>query len=107
MGSVKIPYYVVVKGRGYWRPTASMRAKGFAMVRCGADGPDAWRIAALWNERWQAHRRGAALPALPIAAAPGKLPPDLAEDAIRYPPGSVGDAFRRYRRTRVWADRRQ
>ena len=45
MGRVKIPYYVVVKGRGYWRPHPRMRTLGFQIVRCGADGPEAWAIA--------------------------------------------------------------
>ena len=58
MGKVKIPYYVVAKGRGYWRPHPRMRRYGFQIVRCGADGPEAWTIAAEWNRRWQAVRQG-------------------------------------------------
>ena len=54
MGKVKIPYYTVIAGRGYWRPTPKMRLLGFAIVRCGPDGPDAWALAAEWNKRWQA-----------------------------------------------------
>lgn len=99
MGSVKIPYYVVIKGRGYWRPTAPMRLQGFSIVRCGKDGPDAWRIAAVWNERWQAHRRGLAAP---TAVAVDRLSPDHAESAIPYPRGSLGEAFNRLRRTPEW-----
>lgn len=100
MGRVKIPYYVVIKGRGYWRPTAKMRGLGFSIVRCGADGPDAWRIAAVWNERWQAHRAGGEPAAI---ETPQRLTADVAESAIRYPRGSIGEAFGRYRRTTVWA----
>jgi hypothetical protein len=33
VGKVKIPYYVVIKGRGYWRPHPRMRAVGFQLVR--------------------------------------------------------------------------
>ena len=29
MGKVKIPYYVVAKGRGYWRPHPRMRRSAF------------------------------------------------------------------------------
>lgn len=100
MGKVDIPYYVVRKGRGYWQPTRSMRALGFALARCGPDGPDAWRIAAEWNARWQAARRGETPP--PIASTPGNLSPEQAEEATVYPPRSLGEAFRRYRRTEEW-----
>ncbi len=61
VGRIKIPYYVVMKGRGYWCPTRRMKALGFSIVRCGPDGPEAWKIAAEWNERWQAVRRGDAV----------------------------------------------
>lgn len=100
MGKVKIPYYVVINGRGYWRPTAKMRGLGFSIVRCGPDGADAWRIAAAWNDRWQAFRRGE--DAAPVETADA---PDVAEASIRYPRGSIGEAFARYRRTSVWASK--
>lgn len=46
MGSIKIPYYVVRKGRGYWLSTPAMQALGFpSSVRCGPDGPNAWQVA--------------------------------------------------------------
>lgn len=101
MGRVKIPYYVVIKGRGYWRPHPRMRAVGFQIIRCGADGPEAWAIAAEWNNRWQAVRKGNA-PALVDLA---KLPRDQAEAVRYYPPGSVGAAFQVYIRTAEWAGR--
>ena len=53
VGKVKIPYYIVMKGRGYWNPTPKMKALGFSIVRCGPDGAEAWKVAAEWNERWQ------------------------------------------------------
>lgn len=85
MGKVKIPYYVVKKGNGYWQPTKAMRAAGFAPVRCGRDGPAAWQMAAEWNERWQRHRQG--------------RPQDVAP---KFPPRSIGEAFERFRRTDEW-----
>lgn len=86
MGKVDIPYYVIKKGvYGYWQPTAAMRAEGFKNVRCGKDGPQAWAIATLWNERWQRHRQG------------------RAQDALStWPAGSIGEAFDRYRKTTEW-----
>ena len=101
MGKVKIPYYVVVKGRGYWRPTRHMKGFGFAIVRCGPDAPDAWKIAAEWNQRWQAVRRGDAAP--PVDTS--KLSRDPAEVVRRYPPRSVGAAFQAYIRSDEWASR--
>lgn len=86
MGKVDLPYYVVKKGRyGYWQPTKAMRDAGFKSVRCGPDGPAAWRIAREWNERWQRHRQGRQQDAPP-----------------RWPAGSIGDAFERYRKTDEW-----
>jgi hypothetical protein len=101
MGRVKIPYYVVAKGRGYWRPHPRMRAFGFQIIRCGADGPNAWAIADEWNKRWQAVRKGDAPPLVSL----DKLEHDQAEAARRYPPGSVGAAFQIYIRTPEWGAR--
>jgi hypothetical protein len=47
MGQVRIPYYIIKSGRGFWNPTAAMKRLGFASVPCGQDGPDACRIADL------------------------------------------------------------
>lgn len=90
MGSVKIPYYVVKKGRyGYWQPTKAMRDVGFVQVGCGQDGPDAWAIAKDWNDRWQRHRTGNERQALP-----------------EFPIGSIGEGFERYRNTAEWLDKK-
>ena len=62
MGKVKIPYYVVVKGRGYWRPHPRMRRYGFQIVRCGADGPEAWALAADWNSAGKLFAKARLLP---------------------------------------------
>ncbi|UCI23724.1 GIY-YIG nuclease family protein [Mesorhizobium sp. B2-8-5] len=53
---VRIRYYRVIKGHGYWCPTPKMKALGLSIVRCGPDGPQAHAIAAEWNERWESLR---------------------------------------------------
>lgn len=63
---MKIPYYVVKGGRGFWQPTKEMRQLGFMSVACGPDGPAAHAVAAKWNERWE--RRSAPRTAAPQAA---------------------------------------
>jgi hypothetical protein len=103
MGRVKIPYYVVIKRRGYWRPHPRMRALGFQIVRCGPDGAEAWAVAAEWNKRWQAVRNGEVPPPVNLE----QLPRDQAEAARRYPSGSVGAAFQIYIRTPEWSTRAQ
>lgn len=86
MGKVDIPYYVVKKGKyGYWQPTKVMRDAGFSAIRCGIDGPGAWKIAADWNDRWQRHRQGRAQ-----------------DHGQKYPSGSIGEAFTRYKLTDEW-----
>ena len=86
MGRVKIPYYVVKNGRGFWQPTAAMREVGFEPVACGSDGPVAWRLAAECNVRWKEH----------VASKPGRIVPQM-------PAGSLAEAFQRYRGTSEWA----
>lgn len=98
---VKIPYYVIDKGRGYWRPHPRMKVFGFECVPCGPDGPDAWAVAAKWNERWQAFRRGEQVAPIDLT----KLDRDQAETARRYPSGSVGAGFQRYVRTDEWKNK--
>jgi hypothetical protein len=88
----KIPYYVVIKGNGYFRPKASMRALGFERVRCGKDGPAAWAIADVWARRWEQAKRGEFVPQRKQMAS-----------LKAYPPGSIGEAFHRFRRTAEWA----
>ena len=101
MGSVKIPYYVVKRGRGFWQPTKKMRALGFHQVPCGVDGPAAWKVAETWNQRWQATRSGQS--PSPALVSASNLSPERSEELTVYPPHSLGDAFRRYRRTPEWA----
>jgi hypothetical protein len=103
MGNIKIPYYTVIAGRGYWRPTQKMRSLGFQIIRCGRDGPEAWAIAAEWNERWQSVRKGEMPPLVNL----DRLSRDQAEAVRRYPPGSIGAAFQVYIRTPEWVSRAQ
>jgi hypothetical protein len=100
VGKVKLPYYVVVKSRGYWRPHPRMRPHGFEIVRCGPDGPEAWKIAEEWNRRWQAFRKGGSAHCIEA-----KLSREATEAARRYPAGSVGAAWQAYIRTPEWAKR--
>jgi hypothetical protein len=79
-----------------------MRELGFHLVPLGYDGPAAWALAAEWNRKWQAVRRGEAPPLTEIS----NLTTDEAEAARRYPPGSIGAAFQRYIRTPEWSARR-
>lgn len=81
MGNIKIPYYIVKKGHGYWQPSARMRKIGAEPARCGPDGPDAWERARHLNAMW----------AFKKTAPKG------------HAPGSLAEAFTRYRRTEEWA----
>jgi hypothetical protein len=101
MNWVKLRYYVVKRGKGFWQPTKAMRALGFSSVPCGDDGPDAWAIAEQWNRRWDKTRRGET--PSPAMATADNLSPERSEELTVYPPRSIGDAFRRYRRTAEWA----
>ena len=73
-----------------------MKALGFANIRCGANGPQAWAIAEEWNDRWQKVRVGSVIS--PSEAERRNLSPAEAEELAIYPEGSIGYAFRRYRR---------
>jgi hypothetical protein len=110
VGSVKIPYYVTRQhpGRarwGYWAPCLkrrnpktgkiepSMMAKlGFKLVDCGIDGPLAWATAESWNRKWRAA----------LAAHRAGVP--VGEVERVYPPGSLGEAFGRFKQTATWLD---
>lgn len=85
MGKVKIPYYVVKKGRGYWQPTAAMQAAGARSTPCGANGPAAWALARAAYDDWQAKRK-----------AEEKRPSRVAA-------GTLAAAFAEYRQTQEWA----
>ncbi|MFN4141632.1 hypothetical protein [Aestuariivirga sp.] len=87
MARVKIPYYVVKRGRGYFQPTKAMRQQGFQARCLGKDGPEAWTEAQRLYEDWLRLQRG-------------ERP--VAEIGKAYPPGSVGHAFDRFRRMDAW-----
>lgn len=89
MGQVKIRYYCVRKGRGYWQPTREMRALGFRPLACGPDGPSAWAKAEEMNAAWdrRAEQQVVEIPA---------------REASSWPPGSIGEAFEVYRGTNEW-----
>jgi hypothetical protein len=87
MGKVKIPYYVVKGGKGYWQPTAEMRDVGAKSIPCGADGPEAWRIARVAYDEWKAR--------------------EATRKKIMYAaPGTVAAAFAEYRATPEWSQKR-
>lgn len=98
LGKIDIAYYVVIAGRGYWRPNARMKTLGFSDVRCGVDGPPAWKIADTWAERWERVRTGQDEP----PNVPGKKSRKEIEAYKKYPPGSVGAAFQAFIRTDEW-----
>jgi hypothetical protein len=100
MTKVKIRHYRVKRRKGFWEPTAKMKRLGFYAVPCGSDGPEAWGIAERWNARWDATRRGDA--PSPAMVSAENLSPDRVEELTVYPPRSLGEAFRRYRRTDEW-----
>ncbi|MDJ0449212.1 hypothetical protein [Methylocystis sp. JR02] len=87
MGSIKIPYYRVKRGNGFWEPTREMREAGLEPLACGPDGPDAWSKAQALNAQWKAIRSKVR------AATPMQLAPR----------GSLDEAFRRYRATPEWS----
>ena len=77
-----------------------MRALGFRSVPCGLDGPEAWAIARRWQDRWEKTLKGEA-PA-PAMVTADNLSTDQIEELTVYPPRSVGEGFRRFRRTDEW-----
>lgn len=89
MAKVKVRYYSVIKGRGYWQPTREMRALGFRPTPCGPDGALAWAKAEELNAAWDAR---------------GAMPePPVVPKFKTWPAGSVGEGFDAYRQTNEWA----
>jgi hypothetical protein len=81
-----------------------MRILGFTDIRCGPDGPTAWTTASRWNERWQKVRKGESIS--PTEQERRNLSPEEAEELAIYPGGSIGQVFKRYRRTPgAWANK--
>jgi hypothetical protein len=103
MTKIELRYYVVKRGKGFWQPTRAMKLLGLHPVPCGVDGPDAWAVAARWNERWDKTRRGQE--PSPAMVSAEKLSPEQSEALTVYPARSLGEAFARYRRTDEWASK--
>ena len=95
MGHDRIRYLVFSKGRWRWQPTMPMRAHGFKTIRLSRGGSeidahgypaataeDKLRAVAM-NADWDAARYGLPSPQRPT------------ERTSNYPPGSVGDGYRR------------
>ncbi|QOZ52956.1 tyrosine-type recombinase/integrase [Bradyrhizobium sp. CCBAU 53338] len=101
MTSVKVRHYVVKRGKGFWQPTRRMKSLGFGSVPCGPDGPGAWAVAEEWNRRWDQTRSGAS--PSPAMVSAQNLSFENSEELTVYPPRSLGDAFRRYRKTEEWS----
>lgn len=87
MARVKIPYYRVTKGNGYWTPKAHMRAAGMESVACGPDGPSAWAKAQEQNAAW------------------ARLKKNPSKHERRPPRGSLEEAFLAFKKTTVWEDK--
>lgn len=103
MSKIKIRHYRIKRARGFWEPTPVMKRLGFHAVPCGTDGPEAWAAAEEWNRRWDRTRRGEA--PSPAMAAADNLSPSRLEELTVYPSRSLGEAFRRYRRTAEWSSK--
>jgi hypothetical protein len=105
VADIKIQNYRVRRnGRGFWEPTPRMRELGFRSIACGPDGPDAWAIARQWQARWEAARKGRT--PCPAMLSAENLSPDQAEELTIYPRGSVGEGFRRFRKTEEWKNKK-
>jgi hypothetical protein len=84
MGSIRIRHYRVRKGRGYWEPTATMKAAGFRLTPLGQHSPEAWSKAERLNAEWDQVRGGLEKP--PV-----------------YADKTLGWLFEQYRTLGVWA----
>ena len=80
---MRIRLYRVRKGRGYWEPTARMKAAGFRLTALGPDGPEAWSKAERLNAAWDKARRNDSR-------------------AATFEPDTLGWLFEQYRHTGVW-----
>jgi hypothetical protein len=105
VGNFKIPNYQVRRnGRGFWEPTRRMRELGFRNIACSPDGPDAWTLARQWQARWEAASKGHT--SSPAMVSAENLSPDQVEELTIYPRGSLGEGFRRFRKTDEWKNKK-
>jgi len=86
MVKIKVPYYRIVRGNGFWEPTKQMREAGLTALACGPDGPDAWRKAQDRNKEWADLRKK-------------KKPSGTGPAVLR---GSLDEAFLKFRTTPEW-----
>ena len=96
-------YKVKRNNRAFWEPTATMKTHGFASVPLGVHGPDAFKLAEEWNQRWDDARTGKS--PSPASTELENLSPERAEELTVYKTGSLGAAFKAYRRTDEWAQK--
>lgn len=94
-------YKLKRNNRAFWEPTATMKAHGFVSVPLGAHGPDAFKMAEEWNQRWDDTRTGKH--PSPASSREQNLSPERAEELTVYPARSLGEAFKGFRRTDEWA----
>jgi hypothetical protein len=81
MGEDRIRYFVFVCGRWRWRPTKTMRARGFRLITFGREATSADKARAIGlNDEWDRVRTGRA---------------DEASTERVYPHGSIGDGYQR------------
>jgi hypothetical protein len=85
---VKLRYTVRKRGNLFWQPTPQMQALGFMAKPLGPDGPEAVAEALRLYNSWLTAK---------AEADAGRV--------SRYPPGSLGEFFDRYRRTTTWSDK--
>lgn len=79
-----LPYTVRKRGNLFWQPTPKMRALGFQPKALGPEGPESVAEARRLYEAWLTARAGTSTD-------------------TRYPEGSFGHYFDRYKRTKAWA----
>src|SRR5262245_45166750 len=88
MGEDTIRYLLYVSGKWRWRPTKAMRARGFRLVTFDRELTVQAKARAIeLNAEWDRVRTGA-------QAVAGPQEP-------QYPPGSVGDGYRRAMKLRA------
>ena len=88
MTKIDLPYYVVKKnGRAYWQPDKKLRQMGFRPRALGSAGPKAQAEAQRLYNDMKARKAGLI----------------QGEEGPRFPEGSIGHAFERYKNTEAWA----
>ena len=84
MTSVRLRYTVKRRGKLFWQPTPEMRALGFLPKPLGDDGPEAQEAALRLYRGWLKAKQERGI-------------------VTRYPTGSFGAFYDRFKRTTTWA----